>query len=98
MRLLNVMVRLKVISRFRTLNMAPVKSSLPVVRHAVHNERVAEDNRIDRMAIWMRNVERKFITWPTHQLYNLNLQRSLRTLAKTLPRLLEKSHLFPRFR
>ncbi|CAK5284112.1 unnamed protein product, partial [Mycena citricolor] len=35
-----------------------VKSSLPVVRHALHNERVAEDNRMDRMAIWMRNVER----------------------------------------
>ncbi|KAF7348357.1 Protein kinase domain-containing protein [Mycena sanguinolenta] len=34
-----------------------VKSSLPVVRHAVHNEQVAADNRIDRMAIWMRNVE-----------------------------------------
>ncbi|KAJ6508433.1 hypothetical protein C8R45DRAFT_967415 [Mycena sanguinolenta] len=34
-----------------------VKSSLPVVRHAVHNERVAADNRMDRMAIWMRNVE-----------------------------------------
>ncbi|KAJ7689156.1 hypothetical protein B0H17DRAFT_643200 [Mycena rosella] len=33
------------------------KSSLPVVRHAVHNERVAADNRLDRMAIWMRNVE-----------------------------------------
>ncbi|KAJ6461646.1 hypothetical protein DFH09DRAFT_582339 [Mycena vulgaris] len=33
------------------------KSSLPVVRHAVHNERVAADNRNDRMAIWMRNVE-----------------------------------------
>ncbi|KAJ7625320.1 hypothetical protein DFH06DRAFT_1304939 [Mycena polygramma] len=33
------------------------KSSLPVVRHAVHNERVAADNRMDRMAIWMRNVE-----------------------------------------
>ncbi|KAJ7132934.1 kinase-like domain-containing protein [Mycena filopes] len=33
------------------------KSSLPVVRHAVHNERVGADNRIDRMAIWMRNVE-----------------------------------------
>ncbi|KAF7298854.1 Protein kinase domain-containing protein [Mycena indigotica] len=33
------------------------KSSLPVVRHAVHNERVAADNQADRMAIWMRNVE-----------------------------------------
>ncbi|KAJ7754129.1 hypothetical protein B0H14DRAFT_3117158 [Mycena olivaceomarginata] len=33
------------------------KSSLPVVRHAVHNERVAADSRMDRMAIWMRNVE-----------------------------------------
>ncbi|KAJ7288021.1 hypothetical protein C8J57DRAFT_1459679 [Mycena rebaudengoi] len=34
------------------------KSSLPVVRHAVHNERLAADNRMDRMAIWMRNVEK----------------------------------------
>ncbi|KAJ6585267.1 hypothetical protein B0H19DRAFT_1368651 [Mycena capillaripes] len=34
-----------------------VKSSLPVVRHAVHNEQVAADSRMDRMAIWMRNVE-----------------------------------------
>ncbi|KAJ7784292.1 hypothetical protein B0H16DRAFT_1491934 [Mycena metata] len=33
------------------------KSSLPVVRHAVHNEQVGADNRMDRMAIWMRNVE-----------------------------------------
>ncbi|KAJ7147185.1 kinase-like domain-containing protein [Mycena crocata] len=33
------------------------KSSLPVVRHAVHNERLAADSRMDRMAIWMRNVE-----------------------------------------
>ncbi|KAF7299648.1 Protein kinase domain-containing protein [Mycena chlorophos] len=33
------------------------KSSLPVVRHAVHNERVGADNQADRMAIWMRNVE-----------------------------------------
>ncbi|KAF7314512.1 Protein kinase domain-containing protein [Mycena kentingensis (nom. inval.)] len=33
------------------------KSSLPVVRHAVHNGRVAADNQADRMAIWMRNVE-----------------------------------------
>ncbi|KAJ7758141.1 hypothetical protein DFH07DRAFT_818885 [Mycena maculata] len=33
------------------------KSSLPVVRHAVHNERVGADNHMDRMAIWMKNVE-----------------------------------------
>jgi len=32
-------------------------SSLPVVRHAVRNERVAADARMDRMTIWMRNVE-----------------------------------------
>ena len=32
-------------------------SSLPVVRHAVRNERVAADARTDRMTIWMRNVE-----------------------------------------
>ncbi|PFH46524.1 hypothetical protein AMATHDRAFT_199381 [Amanita thiersii Skay4041] len=33
-------------------------SSLPVVRHAVHNERVGADSRADRMSIWMRNVEK----------------------------------------
>ncbi|KAJ7069621.1 CAMK/CAMKL/MARK protein kinase [Mycena amicta] len=33
------------------------KSSLPAVRHAVHNERVGADNQADRMAIWMRSVE-----------------------------------------
>ncbi|KAJ3731278.1 hypothetical protein DFJ43DRAFT_438028 [Lentinula guzmanii] len=34
-----------------------VKSSLPVVKHAVHNEQVAAENRVDRMTLWMRNVE-----------------------------------------
>ncbi|THV03038.1 kinase-like protein [Dendrothele bispora CBS 962.96] len=33
------------------------KSSLPVARHAVHNERVAAENRVDRLTLWMRNVE-----------------------------------------
>ncbi|KAJ3867714.1 hypothetical protein EV359DRAFT_33805 [Lentinula novae-zelandiae] len=34
-----------------------VKSSLPVVKHAVHNEQVAAENRADRLTLWMRNVE-----------------------------------------
>ncbi|KAJ8080316.1 hypothetical protein AAF712_015316 [Marasmius tenuissimus] len=34
------------------------KSSLPVVRHAIHNERVGADNQFDRLTLWMRNVER----------------------------------------
>ncbi|KIK69680.1 hypothetical protein GYMLUDRAFT_34080 [Collybiopsis luxurians FD-317 M1] len=34
-----------------------VKSSLPVVKHAAHNEQVAADNRVDRLTLWMRNVE-----------------------------------------
>ncbi|KAF9077511.1 hypothetical protein BDP27DRAFT_1282394 [Rhodocollybia butyracea] len=34
-----------------------VKSSLPVVKHAVLNEQVAADNRADRLTLWMRNVE-----------------------------------------
>ncbi|KAJ3777497.1 CAMK/CAMKL/MARK protein kinase [Lentinula raphanica] len=34
-----------------------VKSSLPVVKHAVHNEQIAADNRVDRLTLWMRNVE-----------------------------------------
>ncbi|KLO07620.1 hypothetical protein SCHPADRAFT_859973 [Schizopora paradoxa] len=33
------------------------KSSLPVVRHAMHNEQVAADNKVDRMSMWIRNVE-----------------------------------------
>ena len=38
-------------------NDATAKSSLPVVRHAIRNERVAADNKMDRMTIWMQNVE-----------------------------------------
>ncbi|KAG7088184.1 hypothetical protein E1B28_012202 [Marasmius oreades] len=34
------------------------KSSLPVVRRAIHNERVGADNQVDRLHLWMRNVER----------------------------------------
>ncbi|KAF9255643.1 hypothetical protein L218DRAFT_314111 [Marasmius fiardii PR-910] len=34
------------------------KSSLPVVRQAIHNERVGADNQTDRLTLWMRNVER----------------------------------------
>ncbi|KAJ7600903.1 hypothetical protein C8J56DRAFT_911575 [Mycena floridula] len=34
------------------------KSSLPVVRHAIQTERMAADNQINRMSIWMRNVEK----------------------------------------
>ncbi|KAI0647816.1 hypothetical protein C8Q79DRAFT_952090 [Trametes meyenii] len=34
------------------------KSSLPTVRHAVRNEQMAVDNRLDRMTIWIQNVER----------------------------------------
>ena len=36
-----------------------VKSSLPVVRQAVRSEKIAADNRMDRMTIWIRNVERE---------------------------------------
>ncbi|KAH9936578.1 uncharacterized protein B0H18DRAFT_1113952 [Fomitopsis serialis] len=41
----------------RELNDA-AKSSLPVVRHAVRNEELAAANKLDRMTIWVRNVER----------------------------------------
>ncbi|KAH9948872.1 hypothetical protein B0H21DRAFT_206131 [Amylocystis lapponica] len=34
------------------------KSSLPVVRHAVHSEELAAANQLDRMTIWIRNVEK----------------------------------------
>jgi hypothetical protein len=32
-----------------------------VVRHAVRNERLAQDNNIDRMTAWIQNVESKMI-------------------------------------
>jgi serine/threonine-protein kinase GIN4 len=44
------------------------KSSLPVVRHAVHNEQLAADNRLDRMQIWMNSIEsmfRSLFSFPT---------------------------------
>lgn len=31
---------------------------MPTVRHAIRNEQLAADNRLDRMTIWIRNVER----------------------------------------
>ncbi|OBZ68659.1 Serine/threonine-protein kinase par-1 [Grifola frondosa] len=34
------------------------KSSLPVVRHAVRNEEMSAANQLDRMTIWIRNVEK----------------------------------------
>lgn len=33
------------------------KSSLPIVRHAVRNEELSAANQLDRMTIWIRNVE-----------------------------------------
>lgn len=33
------------------------KSSLPNVRHAVRTEQLAAENRLDRMTIWIQNVE-----------------------------------------
>ena len=33
-------------------------SSLPVVRHAIRNERIAAENQMDRMTLWIKNVER----------------------------------------
>lgn len=32
-------------------------SPLPVIKNAAESERVAADSRMDRMTIWMRNVE-----------------------------------------
>ncbi|KAH8082009.1 hypothetical protein BXZ70DRAFT_631704 [Cristinia sonorae] len=34
------------------------KSSLPVVRHAVRNEQLAQESQLDRMTIWIRSVEK----------------------------------------
>ncbi|ESK95245.1 map microtubule affinity-regulating kinase 4 isoform 2 [Moniliophthora roreri MCA 2997] len=33
------------------------KSSLPGVRQAIHSEHVGADNQVDRLTLWMRNVE-----------------------------------------
>ena len=39
-------------------------SSLPVVRHALRNQRVAAANDLDRMTIWIKNVESEcFLIW-----------------------------------
>ncbi|RDB19031.1 MAP/microtubule affinity-regulating kinase 4 [Hypsizygus marmoreus] len=53
-------------------------STLPSVRQAAHDERVAADARMDRMTIWMRNVEKvvedarqTFASSSTHQLVTL---------------------------
>lgn len=35
------------------------KSSLPVVKHAIRTEQISADNKIDRMSMWVRNVERE---------------------------------------
>ena len=35
-------------------------SPLPVIKNAAESERVAADSRMDRMTIWMRNVESRF--------------------------------------
>ena len=32
-------------------------SPLPVIKNAAESDRVAADSRMDRMTIWMRNVE-----------------------------------------
>ncbi|KAG9083731.1 hypothetical protein FRC06_004392 [Ceratobasidium sp. 370] len=35
-----------------------ITSSLPAVRHALQNEQMGADGQVDRMAIWIRNVEK----------------------------------------
>ena len=37
-------------------------SPLPVIKNAAESERVAADSRMDRMTIWMRNVESKCLS------------------------------------
>ena len=32
-------------------------SPLPVIKNAAESDRIAADSRMDRMTIWMRNVE-----------------------------------------
>jgi hypothetical protein len=36
------------------------------VRHAIRNERLTADNRLDRMAIWMKNVESGYLLIALH--------------------------------
>ncbi|EPQ51083.1 hypothetical protein GLOTRDRAFT_133405 [Gloeophyllum trabeum ATCC 11539] len=38
--------------------MREANCTLPAVREAIRNEKVGADNQVDRMTIWMRNVER----------------------------------------
>ncbi|QRV86563.1 CAMK/CAMK1 protein kinase [Ceratobasidium sp. AG-Ba] len=35
-----------------------ISSSMPAVRHALQNEQMGPDGQVDRMAIWIRNVEK----------------------------------------
>lgn len=37
-----------------------VTSPLPIIKNAAENEKIAADARMDRMTIWMRNVESMF--------------------------------------
>ena len=84
----------QVVSLSTLLTVPPVKSSLPVVRHAVHNERVAADNRMDRMAIWMRNVERMLclVRMNSRWLMFCEFCRGRRRSSAKLCLILERSH------
>ncbi|TFY64348.1 hypothetical protein EVJ58_g2676 [Rhodofomes roseus] len=42
----------------RRVSIDAANSSLPVVRYAVRNEELAVANKLDRMTIWIRNVEK----------------------------------------
>ena len=64
-------------------------SPLPVIKNAAESERVAADSRMDRMTIWMRNVESKFhpkpVLCPKSNSQPKSLQRSSKTPSKTSP-------------
>ena len=47
-----VQTRINMMSSSRT-----VISPLPIIKNAAESEKVAADARMDRMTIWMRNVE-----------------------------------------
>lgn len=64
-------------------------SPLPVIKNAAESERVAADSRMDRMTIWMRNVESKFILnlfYVPSQILNQNHYRGRRRRQAKLRR------------
>ncbi|KAG5653104.1 hypothetical protein H0H81_002251 [Sphagnurus paluster] len=65
-------------------------SGLPSVRQAAHDERVAADARMDRMTIWMRNVEK--VVEDARQTFASSSTQELATLPSLPVAPLSRSH------